>query len=151
MSLIAKPIVKNQLWVITDGTTKVGNIEANNNSTSFSVKIGENVNYFSSTKHIERDVQLTFERPPKPNGTADVSFARWPTEGKTYNDFYDLKRRIHVYTKTKASKCFYAAGYYKIELNGVWTTMMSPKYIFIQRYPYEGPFMSQDDIPTVDK
>ena len=145
MSLIAKPIVKNQLWVITDGTTKVGNIEANSNST-YSVKIGDNVNYFSSTKHIERDVQLTFERPEKVKSIENVSFARWPTEGKTFNDFYDLKRKIHVYTKTKASKCYYAAGYYKIELNGEWTTMLSPKYIFIQRYPYEGPFMSLEDV-----
>jgi hypothetical protein len=150
MSLIAKQIIKNQLWVITDGTNKVGNIEANNNST-YSVKIGENVNYFSSTKHIERDVQLTFERPVKYKQTTDISFARWPTDCKTYNDFYDLKRKIHVYTKTKASKCYYAAGYYRIELNGVWTTLLSPKYIFIQRYPYEGPFMSIDDIVAVDK
>lgn len=146
MTLIAKPIIKNQLWVITDGVNKVGNIEANNNSTSYSVKIGENTNYFSSTKHIERDVQLTFERPQKSTGNVDVTFARWPTDSKTYNDFYDIKRKIHVYTKTKASKCYYAAGYYRIKLNGQWLTMMSPKYLFIQRYPYLGPYKTVEEI-----
>ena len=28
--LIAKPIIKNQFWIVTDGEKKVGNIEANN-------------------------------------------------------------------------------------------------------------------------
>ena len=28
--LVAKPIVKNQFWIVTDGNKKVGNIEANN-------------------------------------------------------------------------------------------------------------------------
>lgn len=144
MSLIAKPIVKNQLWVITDGATKVGNIEANSNST-YSVKIGENVNYFSSTKHIEREIELTFERPEKTNHKSDLSFAKWPTDGKTFNDFYDLKRKIHVFTKTKLSKCYYAAGYYKIKYNDEWTTVLTPKYIFIQRYEYMGPFMTKEE------
>ena len=65
MALIAKPIVKNQLWVITDGSTKVGNIEANSNSVGYSVRIGDNVNFFSTTKHIEQDIHLIFENQPR--------------------------------------------------------------------------------------
>ena len=145
MKLIAKPIVKNQLWVITDGVRKVGNIEANVNATGFNVKIGENVNYFSSTKNIEQDIQLVFQTPTKPKKHIDVPFAHWPTSGKTYNNFYDVKRKIHVYTKTVDSKCYYAAGYFKVELNGEWQTIFCPKYIFIQRYQYTGPFLSETE------
>lgn len=145
MTLIAKPIVKNQRWVITDGVKKVGNIEANSNATGYNVKIGENINYFSSTKNIEQDIELVFQAPTKSKKHLDVPFAYWPTTGKTYNNFYDVKRKIHVYTKTTASKCYYAAGYYKVELNGVWQTLFCPKYIFIQRYQYEGPFLSENE------
>ena len=35
--LIAKPIIKNQYWVITDGTNKIGNVVADQNG--FDVKI----------------------------------------------------------------------------------------------------------------
>lgn len=144
-NLVAKPIVKNQLWVITDGVNKIGNIEANSNQTGYNVKIGDNVNFFSTTKSIERTVQLVFEKPVKARRSADISFAQWPTTGKTYNNFYDVKRKIHVYTKTSASKCYHCAGYFNIKLNGTWKTQLSPKYIFIQRYPYQGPFVSEEE------
>ncbi len=145
MALVAKPIVKNHRWVITDGTKKVGNIEANSDATSYSVQIGDSVNYFSTTKSIENGIQLVFEKPQKPKKLTDIPFAKWPTDTHTYNDFYDVKRKIHVYTKTPASKCYYAAGYFSIELNGVWTTLLSPKFIFVQRYKYHGPFKTIEE------
>jgi hypothetical protein len=150
MTLVAKPIVKNQLWVITDGVKKVGNIEANSDAT-YSVKIGENVNYFSSTKNIERDVKLVFEAPRKTQPLVDVPFAYWPTDGQTYNNFYDVKRRLHVYTKTADSKCYHVAGYFNIDMNGEQQTIFCPKYIFIQRYAYVGPFASEADATSAYK
>jgi hypothetical protein len=144
-NLVAKPIVKNQLWVITDGVNKIGNIEANSGQTGYNVKIGDNVNFFSTTKSIEKTVHLVFEKPVKPKKSFDLSFANWPTAGKTFNNFYDVKRKIHVYTKTQASKCYHCAGYFNIKLNGTWKTELSPKYIFIQRYEYQGPFTTETE------
>ena len=143
MTLIAKPIVKNQLWVITDGVKKVGNIEANSNATGYSVRIGDNVNFFSSTKNIENDIKLIFQQPEKPRAHVDIPYAHWPTDSKTYNNFYDVKRKIHVYTKTPDSKCYYVAGYFNINMNDVWETVFCPKYIFVQRYEHSGPFMAE--------
>lgn len=143
-NLVAKPIVKNQLWVITDGVNKIGNIEANSNQTGYNVKIGDNVNFFSTTKSIEKTVHLVFEKPEKPKRTVDLSYAHWPTTTKkTYNNFFDVKRKIHVYTKTQASKCYHCAGYFNIKLNGHWSTQFCPKYIFVQRYEYQGPFNTE--------
>jgi len=149
MNLVAKPIVKNQLWVITDGVNKIGNIEANSSHTGFNVKIGDNVNFFSTTKSIEKNVHLVFEKPEKPKKTFDLAFAQWPTTGKTYNNFYDVKRKIHVYTKTPASKCYHCAGYFNIKLNGQWRTEFAPKYIFVQRYDYQGPFNTVEAASTM--
>ena len=148
-NLVAKPIVKNQLWVITDGVTKIGNIEANSSQTGYNVKIGDNVNFFSTTKSIEKQIHLVFEKPEKPRKTFDLAFAQWPTTGKTFNNFFDVKRKIHVYTKTPASKCYHCAGYFNIKLNGQWQTFAMPKYIFVQRYPYHGPFKTQAEASEV--
>jgi hypothetical protein len=58
-TLIAKPVVKNQLWVVTDGKQKIGNVvaEAGGNE----LKLGDTTTHFDSTKNIERDLKITFE------------------------------------------------------------------------------------------
>jgi hypothetical protein len=137
-NLIAKPIVKNQLWVITDGTTKVGNIEAN--TQGYSVKIGGTTHTFSTTKSIEKNIHLVFEKPQKTKKSTELTYAHWPTDGKTHNNFYDVQRKLHVYTKTADSKCYYVAGHFNIKMNGEWEHQFCPKYIFVQRYEYQGPY-----------
>jgi len=146
MTLIAKPIIKNQLWVITDGVNKVGNVEAD--GSGFNVKIGDNLDHFASTKSIERMIKLEFQRPQKSSKQVTPPFAHWPTPGKTYNNFFDVKRKIHVYTNTPDSKCYHAAGYFRILMNDEWQTVFAPKYIFVQRYEYQGPYNSPDEIPS---
>ena len=143
MNLVAKPIVKDQLWVITDGTHKVGNVEAD--GTGFAVKIGGSTQHYADTKSIEKIFQVEFEKPQKPSKTVNLPYAKWPTDGKTYNNFYDIKRKLHVYTNEPKSLCYHVAGYFKIDMNGTWQTVFSPKYIFIQRYQYFGPFNSEHE------
>lgn len=142
-NLIAKPIVKNQLWVITDGTHKIGNVEAD--STGYSVKIGENTQHYADTKSIERIFHVEFEKPRSVKSTVDLSYAQWPTEGPTYNNFYDVKRKLHVYTATERSSCYQVAGYFRVNMNGQWETIFCPKYIFVQRYEYRGPYNTHDE------
>jgi hypothetical protein len=50
MNLIAKPIVKNQYWVVTDGEKKVGNVIAD--GSGYDVKIGNNITHYPTTKAI---------------------------------------------------------------------------------------------------
>ena len=55
----------------------------------------------------------------------------------------DIKRRLHLYTKTQKSKCYYAAGWYVMNQFGENEVVFCPKYIFIQRYPYSGPYKTR--------
>jgi hypothetical protein len=142
MTLIAKPIVEDQLWVITDGKRKIGNVEADNSG--YSVKIGNNRTHYADTKSIERTFKITFDRPRVTIRDTELSFARWPSPDKTYNNFFDVKRRLHVFTKTAQSTCYHCAGYFRINMNGEWITEYCPKYIFVQRYPHHGPFMTEE-------
>ena len=137
-NLIAKPIVKNQLWVIVDGTRKIGNVEADD--TGYSVKIGGDTLNYADTKSIERIFQVEFEKPKKTKPLTELPYAQWPTAGDTYNNFYDVKRKLHVYTAEPKSSCYHVAGYFRINMNGVWETIFCPKYIFVQRYEYHGPY-----------
>jgi hypothetical protein len=98
------------------------------------------VHTFSTTKSIEKDVRLVFENPVTSDKDAEIPFAHWPTDSETFNNVYDVRRKMHVYTKTPTSKCYHAAGYFNIVVENVKQTMLSPKYLYIQRYVYDGPY-----------
>jgi len=141
--LVAKPIVKDQFWVIKDGDRKVGNVLANNNG--YELILNGNHAQFENTHDIKEKVKIRFE-PLKSNKTkVGMPYPQYPITGKTHNSVFDVKRKLHLFTKTKKSKCYYAAGWYVIDLNGVTQTQLCPKYIFIQRYPYVGPFKTQEE------
>jgi hypothetical protein len=142
MTLIAKPIVKNHSWIVTNGSEKVGNVHYS--SGGYIVKLGNKLSSFDSTKAIENLVSIKFERPSK-SKLSTLSYAVWPTDVKTtYNNIFDVKRKLHLYTKTKKSKCYHVAGWFNVKMNDEWQTVFCPKYIFIQRYQYIGPFLSED-------
>jgi len=143
MTLIAKPVVKDQYWIVTDGTTKIGNVVAD--GSGYEVKLNGIVEHCANTADIMREHSIEFERKRVERTKNNTPYAVWPTSGKIYNSVLDIKRKLHLYTKSKGSKCYYAAGYFNIQLNGVWQTVFCPKYIFIQRYQYDGPYHSQAD------
>lgn len=145
MSLIAKSIVKDQWWVITDGQNKVGNVTAENSG--YRVTIGNKELTFPDTKDIAKKIDVQFQKPSKQHKHT-LPYAQWPTTEKTYNNMYDVKKKLHIFTKTKKSKCYHVAGWFRIYMNSEWSTQFCPKYIFVQRYKYEGPFMTEQEAST---
>jgi hypothetical protein len=141
--LIAKTIIKDQYWVITDGEKKVGNVQAN--SAGYEVILNGNTLQFNNTKDIQMKAHITFQ-PLKSNKTrAQIPYPEYPTTAKTYNNIFDVKRKLHLFTKTTNSKCYHAAGWFVINQNGQNEVIFCPKYIFIQRYDYHGPFKTENE------
>ena len=141
--LIAKPIVKNQYWIVTDGHKKVGNIEANN--AGYGVQINGTFLQFNSTDELKKQTHIKFEnlKPSKQKTTAP--YPEYPTPSRIYNSVVDITRGLHLFTKTRKSKCLHAAGWFVIEQNGIKTVQFCPKYIFVQRYPYSGPYKTETE------
>lgn len=140
-TLIAKPVVKNQFWIVTDGKEKVGNVIAD--GSGFEVKLNGGVAHFKNTSAIKKQTHIEFQPPSKEKTKQELPFTEYPTTSKVYNSILDIKRKIHLYTKTPKSKCYYAAGWYVLNQGNEPTVEFCPKYIFIQRYGYEGPFKTQ--------
>lgn len=144
MTLIAKPIIKDQLWVVTDGINKVGNIETENGQ--YKLKLGNEVQIFDSTKKISKITNITFDRSGKIQTIHTQPYAKWPTDiDPTYNDVLDVTRGLHLYTREDDSKCYYAAGWFNIVTGSQHETVFCPKYIFLQRYKYQGPYKSKSE------
>lgn len=141
--LIAKPIIKDQYWVVTDGERKVGNVQAN--SAGFEVMLNGSTLQFNNTDDIKKKTKIRFQVLKSNKTKAEIPYPEYPTTPKTYNNMFDIKRKLHLYTKNRKSKCYHAAGWFIIEQNGHKQAVFCPKYIFIQRYPYQGPFKSESE------
>lgn len=141
MTLIAKPLLKNQLWIVVGEQGKVGNVVAD--GTGFTLNLEGQEKHYDNTDSITKLKKIEFQRPVK--NRIVKKFSDYPTDSKTYNDVMDIKRKIHIYTKTPKSKCYHAAGWYKIKFSDEWETVLCPKYIFIQRYDYQGPYMTENE------
>lgn len=139
--LVAKPIVKNQFWIVTDGQKKVGNIEANN--AGYGVQLNGTFLQFNNTEELKKQTQIKFESVKTSKVKPTHPYPEYPTTSRVYNSILDIQRGLHLFTKTKKSKCLHAAGYFVMEQNGIKNVIFCPKYIFIQRYPYQGPFKTE--------
>ena len=49
-----------------------------------------------------------------------------------------------LWTHEPRSKSWYAAGWYQVKQGRSWTTEFCPKLITLQRYPYRGPFYTEE-------
>ena len=143
--LIAKPVVKNQFWIVTKGKEKVGNVIAD--GTGFEVKLNGNKKHFKTTNAIKKQTHIEFEQVEKQKPVPPLS--SFPTPSKTYNNVLDLKRKLHIFTKTPKSKCYHAAGWYVLSHGAEPDVVFCPKYIFVQRYEYSGPYKSEDEAKSM--
>lgn len=142
-TLIAKPVVKNQFWIVTDGTQKVGNVIAD--GSGFELKLNGNVAHYKNTSTIQKQVHIEFQTNKTSVKQDTLPFSEYPTTKKVYNSVLDIKRKVHLYTKTPKSKCYHAAGWYVLKQGSEPVVTFCPKYIFIQRYDYQGPFKSETE------
>lgn len=147
--MIAKPIIKDRYWIVTDGTNKVGNVVAN--SSGYSVTIGENIELHESKFSIIDSVKIKFEQPQSLSTVSnDEIFGVYPTPSVTHNNVFDIKRKMHIFTDRKRGKSYRAAGWFKIKHADFDSVMLCPKYIFLQRYDYLGPFKTEIEALNAD-
>lgn len=140
MTLIAKPVVDKQYWILQDGNQKVGNIEAC--AGGYQVKIRNQTAQFKTIRMAAQRVNIQFE-PAKQTTHKAVSrnlVHGYPTASRIFNPMWDVKMRLPVYTKTTKSKSWFAAGWYKVQKGRTWKVIQDPKLIVLQRYSYQGPY-----------
>jgi hypothetical protein len=148
MTLIAKPVIKNQFWIVTDGKEKVGNVLAD--GSGFEVKLNGNKSHYKNTSAIKRQTNIEFESVRRADkSTHDLPFKVYPTTSKVYNSILDIKRKLHLFTTGPKSKCYHAAGWFVIQQGSEKKAIFCPKYIFIQRYEYDGPFKTETEAKNV--
>lgn len=144
MTIVAKPVIDKQFWILQEGDRKVGNVEAC--AGGYQVKIRNQVSQFKTIKMVEQRAQVTFEKTAKKKTVSDThAVYGYPTAGRVYNGIWNVPKKLPMYTKTAKSKSWYAAGWYQVKTGRSWTVCQDPKLILLQRYDYQGPFYSKEE------
>ena len=139
MTLIAKPVIDKQFWILQDGNQKVGNIEAC--AGGYQVKIRNQVTQFKTIRIAAQRVNIEFESSASTISKPTKNLVHgYPAAGRVNNPLWDVKMRLPIYTKTTKSKSWFAAGWYRVKKGRNWAVTQDPKLIVLQRYPYTGPF-----------
>lgn len=146
MTLIAKPVIDKQFWILQDGKEKVGNVEAC--AGGYQVKLHNQVAQFKTIKMAAQRVNIQFESAVKKPKTNLLSrqVHGYGTIGRVNNPMWDVKMKLPIYTKTAKSKSWFAAGWYCVKKGRKWSVVQDPKLIVLQRYPYQGPFHTEEQV-----
>lgn len=143
--LIAKPVVKNKMWIVESLGTKIGNIMAVDEGGV--VYLHDNQReLFPSIKLLSKKYNIEFVKAEKPKREKLDSYDvyGYPTNTQPHNEVLDVQRYLPIYTKGAKSKSFFCAGYYIIKFSSTWVRAYCPKLITLNRYEYEGPYKTQE-------
>jgi len=146
MTLVAKPIIDKQFWVLQKNNEKVGNVEACDGGFQITIN-NQVVAQYKTIKLVERNADIHFESAAKTEKKSlSVNAVHgYATAGRAYNPMWDVPQKLPIYTKTNKSKSWHAAGWYCVKKGRDWAAMRDPKLILLQRYPYRGPYHNEEE------
>jgi hypothetical protein len=142
--LIAKVVADKQFWILQEDDKKVGNIEAWNGG--YQVRINNQVTQFKTIKLAAKESNIVFAKEEPKSKPDNTTVHGYPVAGRCYNPVWDVVHHLPIYTKTSKSKSWFAAGWYSIKRGRNWKIIQDPKLIALQRYPYQGPFKTKQEV-----
>lgn len=143
MTIVAKPVVDKQYWILKQGNRKVGAIEADTDG--YMLRIEDQVQKFKTIPMVRKKTNIVFEPLEKATPPKKGEVYGYQTDCKIYNAMWDVKQKLPLFTKDKKSKSWYAAGWYLVKQHRTWRTFQNPKLIVLERYKYQGPYKSEDE------
>ena len=146
MTLEAKTVLKNKFWIVEQRGEKIATIQAVEDGGFVYASSNERKRY-PTIKLLSKERNVVFDEPAKKSKTiVEHEVHGYPTNCKPWNVLYDVKHHFPIYTKTSKSKSYYCAGHYIIRFNNGWVKSYCPKFITLNRYDYQGPFKTKEEM-----
>ena len=145
MPLMAKQVVKNKCWIVEQDGTKVASILTSPLGVTL-VHRGRRER-FSSLKLLSERYNILLDKTKiKKEPLESHEVYGFPCEHKANNILWDVQHKLPIFTKGSKSKSFFCAGYYIIQFNNGWVKAYCPKLITLNRYPYQGPYKTREEM-----
>jgi len=149
MNSTAKILIPEQEWLIRDGNKKIGSIakvkkgylllqrgkalpfkNLSDVKNAFGISIFE-----ENIKKVKKEI----------NGVVEYVIYDYPCKSKPYEPLYNVQKKLPLYTKRRKSKSQHCAGHYIIKFRKGWVKSFCPKLITLERYPYQGPWKTEEE------
>lgn len=139
MAINAKEILKDKFWIVEDNGVKVGTLSISDDQ--YMLSSLEGTRFFKNTRQLQKLFNSGINWTKLDiKETAPKEVHGFPTSCEPFNNMYDVKRRLPIFTKSEKSKSLYCAGYYIIRFDKGWVKSFCPKLITVERYETRGPF-----------
>ena len=150
--LLAKPIIDEKFWIVERNGEKVGTLRK---TKDLVLTINQKSARFADFKSLCDSTKIKFatgnEIEVTEDKNKDFEVHGFPCKFKPFNDIFDLKRKLPLYTKTAKSQSFYCAGYYIIKFESGWLPSFCPKLITLGKNEFVGPYMSKFEMQEKQK
>jgi hypothetical protein len=140
--IIAKPVIDKKFWILQKDNEKIGNIEAT--ASGFQVCIENRVEQYKTIRMAAQRANIQFETSIVKSKPSTGTVHGYPTVGRVHNPVWDVPHHLPLYTKTKKSKSWFAAGWYTVKRGRKWKIVQDPKLITLERYSFHGPFHTKE-------
>lgn len=152
MNSTAKVLIPDKEWLVKDNDRKIGAITKNKKGYIFTRK-GKTLD-FKTLNDVKAQLGIelfeeSFKKVAREPEVKSYSIYDYPCRTKPYEPVYSVKEKLPLYAKNAKSKSRYCAGYYTIQFKKGWVKAYCPKLITLQRYPYHGPFKTEDEMKTM--
>ena len=143
MTLIAKPIVDNQYWILQQDDQKIGNIQAGPDG--YQVTILDQVSNYKTIPMVRKKARIQFVPAEKVSKPVNDQVHGYDTGCRAFNGMWNVQMKLPLFTKQSKSKSWFAAGWYCVKQHRSWKVVRNPKLIALERYPYQGPFHTKEE------
>jgi len=148
MTLTTKEIIPNKEWIVTDNLQKIGSISKIKKGYEFWHKgqhiAVKNLDDLKNNFGINISVTAKLEFP----SLDQTNIYGYPCSSKPFHPVYNVKKKLPIFIKSLKSKSHFCAGYYAVKFKKGWVKSFCPKLITLERYPYEGPFKTEEDLKS---
>lgn len=143
MKYKAKPVIEDKFWIVEQSGSKVGTLKRTENGYIL-------YNNHNSQESVHNDLSLfTIEEKKTKTYTNDIVYG-YPANTEQAHHI-DLLDNVPVFKKTATSSIYFAAGYYCLQFPMGWRPSFCPRYDTLEKYPFAGPFKSEEDMNLVLK
>lgn len=148
MSAIAKTLIPNKEWLLKRNGSKIGSLVKDKKGYNFLQK--GTIVPLKNFKDLKENPDIQFENNSQvtEKQSAQSFIYDYPCSSVPFNPVYNVKNRLPLFSKSEKSKSQYCAGHYVIQFRKGWVKSFCPKLITLERYPYYGPFKTEQEMKT---
>jgi hypothetical protein len=149
MNAVSKILIPNKEWIIKDHDEKIGSVAKSKKGYAF-LRKGNKI-IFKDVEEITSSLGVSLAPQEKKLSSEPESHSiyGYSCSSKPYEPVYNIKKKLPLFAKSDKSKSQYCAGYYVIQFRKGWVKSFCPKLITLERYPFHGPFKTEQEMKSV--